>query len=215
MKKFLVILVSIFFIFLMIICVKDEFLFNKEKNETEKTKETLIYESINSYYSKERPKNKGDLKIYNIKDLDDDFLVLCEKNSNDGQRYSDLFILNSNYKIIGLTTGEIPISMCFSANKVTYKDRTILFGNFTNSKWDKVKDIKVPVNIDTIEIKLDNKILLTEKVSIDTGYIIPVEADSIILDISLYNDGYELESNLNDIGSISEKTLKLINSTNN
>lgn len=215
MKKFLVILVSIFFIFLIIICVKDEFLFNKEKNETEKTKETLIYESINSYYSKERPKNKGDLKIYNIKDLDDDFLVLCEKNSNDGQRYSDLFILNSNYKIIGLTTGEIPISMCFSANKVTYKDRTILFGNFTNSKWDKVKDIKVPVNIDTIEIKLDNKILLTEKVSIDTGYIIPVEADSIILDISLYNDGYELESNLNDIGSISEKTLKLINSTNN
>ena len=48
LKKFLVILVSIFFIFLMIICVKDEFLFNKEKNETEKTKETLIYESINS-----------------------------------------------------------------------------------------------------------------------------------------------------------------------
>lgn len=215
MKKFLVILVSIFFIFLMIICVKDEFLFNKEKNETEKTKETLIYESINSYYSKERPKNKGDLKIYTIKDLDDDFLVLCEKNSNDGQRYSDLFILNSNYEIIGLTTGEIPISMCFSANKVTYKDRIILFGNFTNTKWDKVNDIKVPVNIDTIEIKLDNKILLTEKVSIDTGYIIPVNADSIILDISLYNDGYELESNLNDIGSISEKTLKLINSTNN
>jgi hypothetical protein len=215
LKKFLFIFISIFLIFLTFFYFNKKSLFHKEVNQPEKTKETLVYESINSFYVKEQPKNIGELKIYNIKNFDEDLLVLCEKYSDEGQRYSDLFILSKNYEIIASTTGEIPISMCFSANKITYKNHTILFGNFNNTKWDVVKDIRVPVTIDTIKIKLDNGTLLTEQVSIENGYIMSLNSNSVISDISLYSKNDELQSNLKDIGSINESTLNLIDSINN
>lgn len=214
MKKLLFIFISIFFMSLIIFYFNNKSLFHKEINQTKKTKEALISESINSFYAKVQPKNTGELIIYNTKTFDEDLLVLCEKTSEQGQRCSEFFILNKNYQIIASAIGEIPMSMCFSANKITYNNYTILFGNFNNTKWDVIKDIKVPVDIDTIKIKLDNGTLLTEQVSIDNGYIIPVNSNSTISDISLYSKNDELQSNLKDIGSINESTLNLVDSIN-
>lgn len=161
-------------------------------------KDALIYDAVDKFYSNSEPKNKGDLKIYSTKSFKEEYLVLAEKYSGDGNRFSNLFLIDEKYNIKAWTTGEIPISNCFSINRAEYLGNTIVFGTFNNSKWDSKKDKKIPVKIDNLYIKFDNDKEIREEVSDDNCYILILNSTSKVEKFHLYNDKGEVQSSLSD-----------------
>ena len=161
-------------------------------------KDALIYDAVDKFYSNREPKNKGDLKIYSTKSFKEKYLVLAEKYSGDGHRFSHLFLIDEKYNIKEWTTGEIPISNCFSINRAEYSGNTILFGTFNNSKWDSKKDKKIPVKIDNIYVSLDDNEEIREEVSGDNCYILILDSNSKVEKVQLYNDKGEVQSSLAD-----------------
>ena len=168
---------------------------NKAKSEHE-----LITESLDKYYLKINHQKKTEFKIYNTKKLDDKYLVLAEGAVSEGERVSKLFLLNNKFDILKVTYGHIPISQCFSINKVIYENKTISFGNFNNSKINENADKKIPVDIKKIEIKFEDGTSVQESVSVDNGYILISNTVSDINDVILYNNNNEIQSNLSDLG---------------
>jgi len=62
------------------------------------------------------------------------------------------------------------MSMCFSANIMEYENKTIVFGNFNDTKWEIEPDIKKSVNIQRILVKFISGETVEE--SVGKGYII-------------------------------------------
>ncbi len=100
--------------------------------------------------------------------------------------------------------GHEPISMCFTVNRLDYEGKTILFGNFNDSKWLIVPDKRQKVNIDKIFVEFENGEKYEEIVSMDKGFIIISNTISGVKNVNLYNNKGELQSNLDDIGGIIE-----------
>lgn len=203
MKKLTLILISLAFCLSLASC-KDNSLATTALDR--KPNEQSIKEAVSKYYLAKEPKNKGELKIYNIKPFKDKYLVLADKYSGDGHKFTNLLLIDEKYNTIAWTSGETPISMCFSINKVDYDGNTILFGTFNNSKWDSKQDKKIPVEINKIDIKFDNNQNVKEAVSIENGYIVVSEHILKVKEFNLYNEKNELQSSLEELGDISSES---------
>lgn len=158
--------------------------------------ERLIQNAISNYYLKSEPDNYGTLKIYNIKKYNNSYLCLSEKYRGEGQRYSDLFLIDSNFNIKAKAPGNIPISPCFSANVVKYDGKSIVYGNFKNKKWDPKTGIVSDVEINTIKITFEDGTVIQEPVSMEKGYIVVANTISKIKNIEVYNSKGKIQSNL-------------------
>lgn len=158
-----------------------------------------ISERVDLYYKKFEPSNKGKLQILAQKPVDDKMLVLAKKYSGDGHSYTELFLINKDNVLEKRAQGLTPISMCFSANKVDTQNRTIVYGNFNNSKWDMKSDTKKPVDIQYIIVKFENGETIKENV--DKGYIVYSSTQSELKSIELYDASGQLQSDLNEIGN--------------
>ena len=203
MKKLTLILISLLFCLSLASC-KDNSLATTALDR--KPNEQSIKDAVSKYYLAKEPKNKGELKIYNIKPFRDKYLVLAEKYSGDGHRFTNLLLIDEKYNTIAWTSGETPISMCFSINKVDYDGSTILFGTFNNSKWESKQDKKIPVEINKIDIKFDNNQNIKEDVSIENGYIVVSKPISKVEQFNLYNEKNEIQSNLEELGDITSES---------
>lgn len=157
-----------------------------------------VTELIGSYYKSYQPFNKGELKIIAQKMFNDKTLVLAEKYSGDGHGLVNLFVISNDNKVVYRADGQYPLSMCFSANVIELDNKTIVFGNFNNSKWDPITDIKKPVDIKNVLVTFNDG----EKVKENVGkaYIIFSTNKSVLKNIELYNDNGQLQSDLNEIG---------------
>lgn len=163
-----------------------------------KDKEELLNGAVAEFYSNRDLSNNGKLQIYKTKTLDDNYIVLAEKYSGDGHRFLHLFLLDKDYNIKAWTSGETPISNCFSANSLDYCGNRIVFGSFNDTKWDSEKDRKLTVKIDNIYLKLDNNQEVIEEVSKQKGYILILDSISKVEKVQLYNDKGELQGSLDD-----------------
>lgn len=206
MKKFISIALSALICLSMAGCRANS-LNSIVSNTTSNSKEELISKAVSKYYLVQDPKNKGELKIYTTKSFKDKYLILAEKYSGDGHRLINLFLIDGDYNITAWASGETPISMCFSINKVNYNGSTILFGTFNNSKWDSKQDRKIPVQINKLDIKFGNSQNIIENVSTDSGYIVISNSASKIEQFNLYNDKNELQSNLVELEKVVETEL--------
>lgn len=157
-----------------------------------------ITSAINEYYLKIDPDSKEILKIYNIKRYGDNYLVLTNKYRGEGESFSILFLVDHNFNITAKASGDIPISPCFSANVIKDKNKSIIYGNFKNKKWEPKTDTLINVQIDSIKIIFENGKKIKEKVSMDKGYIIVADTLSNIKNIEVYNNKGELQSDLNE-----------------
>jgi hypothetical protein len=162
---------------------------------------------IDSYYKSIEPSNRGDLKIFAQKPIDDKLLVLAEKYSGDGHSFTELFLISNDKKIEKRATGYTPLSMCFTINLLEYEDNTIVFGNFNNSKWEMETDKKKPVNIQNILVKFKNGEIIKEDVGV--GYIVYSNSLTNVEAFELYDNNGVLQSDLNDLrkyGSVFNET---------
>lgn len=205
MRKFILILLLALTCFLLVNC-KANSSSTKVLDSNSKSKEEFLKESVSKYYLSKEPNNKGEIKIYDTKSFKDKYLVLVEKYSGDGHRLTNLFLADKNYNIIAWTSGETPISMCFSINKVDYDDTTILFGTFNNSKWDSKQDKKTDVQINHIAATFANKNSVKEEVTAKNGYIVVSDSVSKVEQFNLYNEKNELQSSLKELGDINGET---------
>lgn len=155
---------------------------------------------VDSYYKSYQPSNKGDLKILVQKPMEDKTLVLAKKYCGEGHLFTNLFIIDSNNKVEKCAQGFTPMSMCFSANLVKYRNITIVYGTFNNTKWDIKTDIKIPVEIDNIVVRFKNGETIKEKVNVQNGYIVYSSNEYDLDSIELYNNVGQLQSDLNEIG---------------
>lgn len=153
--------------------------------------------SIESYYKKHDPSNKGETQIFSQKEFNDTTLMLTEKYSGDGHTFTNLFLLDKDKKILKMATGQTPLSMCFTVNAVEYDGCKILFGSFNDSKWLIEPDKKASVDIQNIHIRFKNGEVFNEKVG--KGYIVYSEEISDIEVFELYDDNGKLQSDLNDL----------------
>jgi hypothetical protein len=201
LKKFILIILPVL-IFISLVGFGTKKLNATKVNTNYRSKEELIKEAVSNFYLKSDNKNNGELKIYNTKTYKNNYLVLTEKYPGDGHRFVDLFLLDDKFKVIKWTSGETPISNCFSINKCIFDGSTILFGIFNASKWDPKQDIKIPVQVSKIDISFKNGQNLKEDVSIENGYIGILDSISEVQQFNLFNDKNELQSNLEEQGSI-------------
>ncbi|WP_238882749.1 hypothetical protein [Clostridium sp. YIM B02551] len=201
MKKFILIILPVLIWIALVGCGAKKL--NTIKVNTDfKSKEELIKEAVSNFYLKSDAKNNGELIIYNTKTYKNNYLVLAEKYSGDGHRSTNLFIIDDKFSITRWTSGETPISNCFSINKCILDKSTILFGTFNNSKWDPKQDIKIPVQISNIDISFKSGQNIKEDVSNETGYIIALDSITEVQQFNLFNEKNELQSNLDEIGNI-------------
>ncbi len=156
-----------------------------------------IEDSVESYYKKHEPHNKGKMKIFAQKVFKIDTLVLTEKYDGDGHTYTNLFLLDENKKIIKKAQGQTPLSMCFTVNIIEYNGSKILFGNFNDSTWLIEPDKKKPVDIQEILVRFKNSEEYHEKVG--KGYIICSKSLSEVEVVELYDNNGLLQSDLNDL----------------
>lgn len=154
--------------------------------------------AVSGYYLKADPANSGDLKIYNVKNYGGGYLVLTEKYRGMGESRTILFFVDHEYRTKMRASGDMPISPCFSANLIKDQDKSIIYGNFKNKKWDPTTDFVLDVQIDNIKISFEDGSVITESVSMDKGYIIVANTLSKIKNIEVYNKNGELQSDLND-----------------
>jgi len=159
-----------------------------------------ISERVDLYYKKFEPLNNGELKILAQKPMDDKMLVLAKKYSGDGHAYTKLLLINKEQVIEKNAQGVMPLSMCFIANKLDYENKTIVFGNFNNTKLDIKSNTKKPVEIQYIVVKFKNGEVIKEDV--DKAYIIYSSTQSDLESIELYNADGQLQSDLNEIGNV-------------
>ena len=92
--------------------------------------EEHLEKSIEKYYIENQPHNNGTLIIEQIRELENKYLVMCEKYSGDGHGFDDLFLIDNNFNITHVAHGYKPLSPCFSYNELSYNGKTILFGSF-------------------------------------------------------------------------------------
>lgn len=171
---------------------------------------------IKEYYRYNQPRNKGALKNFNTKKYGSEYLVLTEKYGGEGHSFSDLFLIDHSYRIAAVTSGDMPISPCFSANIVKHQGRSIVYGNFKNKKWDPQTDIVSDVQIDSIVITFEDGTVIKEPVSMDRGYIIVADTISKIKNIEVNNSKGELQSDLLNDSFCSEYSFREVgNSTGN
>ncbi|MBL4930983.1 hypothetical protein [Clostridium paridis] len=201
MKKFIQTILPVLICITLVSCGAKN-LYTTKGNTNFKSKEELIKEAISNFYFKLDAKSNGELKVYNTKTYKNNYLVLAEKYSGDGHRSTNLFIIDDKFNVTRWTSGETPISNCFSINKCILDKSTILFGTFNNSKWDPKQDIKIPVQISKIDIKFASGQDVRENVSSEDGYIVILDSLSEVQQFNILNEKNELQSNLGEQGSI-------------
>ncbi|WP_434511721.1 hypothetical protein [Desulfitobacterium sp. AusDCA] len=153
--------------------------------------------TIESYFQKHDPLNKGETQIFLQKSFKDDTLILTEKYSGDGHTFTNLFLLDKDKKILKVATGHTPLSMCFTVNAAEYDGCKILFGSFNDSKWLIEPDKKESVDIKSIYIRFKNGEAYNEKAG--KGYIVYSKEISDVEVFELYDDNGKLQSDLNDL----------------
>lgn len=158
--------------------------------------------SIESYFKKHDPSNKGKTHILSQRAFNGNTLILTEKYSGDGHTFTNLFLLDKDKKILKVATGQTPLSMCFTVNAVEYDGCKILFGSFNDSKWLIEPDKKQSVDIQNIYIGFKNGEVYNEKVG--KGYIVYSKEISDVEIFELYDDNDKLQSDLNDLQKYGE-----------
>lgn len=165
---------------------------------SEPSNNRTINDIISSYYKSVEPSNKGDMKIFAQKTIEDKTLVLTQKYSGDGHSYTELFLISNDMKRIEKrATGFSPLSMCFSVNVLQYENNTIVFGNFNKTKWEMETDTKKPVNIQNILVRFKNGEIIKENV--EEGYIIYSKSLTNVEVLELYDNNGMLQSDLDDL----------------
>jgi len=168
---------------------------------------STINEVVESYYKRFEPTNKGELKIFAQRPIDDKVLVLAEKYSGDGHSSTELFLINAEKRIEKMATGHTPLSMCFTVNLLEYEDNAIVFGSFKDTQWEIETDTQKTVDIQNILVKFKNGEIIEESVGL--GYIISSKPVADVEAVELYDHNGLLQSDLNDLrryGSVFDET---------
>ncbi|SHH85025.1 hypothetical protein [Clostridium intestinale] len=188
MKKFILSTFSLILISLLISC---------------NSKVSTIQKSIETFFSKNSSNEKVDILL--IKEIDNEKLILAQKPGKDGEQSTNLFLLNENNKILSWTSGRKPISQCFTVNTLIYNNKRIIFGSFNDSKYIHSEDKKISVDISKINIILTDNKSICEDVSLDKGYLLVIDDTSDIQEVTVLNNGNEIQSTLRDIDNIIDK----------
>jgi len=165
---------------------------------------STIQKSIETFFSKNSSNEKVDILL--IKEIDNEKLILAQKPEKDGEQSTNLFLLNENNKILNWTSGRKPISQCFTINTLIYNNKRIIFGSFNDSKYIPSEDKKISVDISKIDIILTNNKNICEDVSLDKGYLLVIDDTSDIQEVTVLNNGNEIQSTLRDIDNIIDNT---------
>lgn len=189
MKKFILSTFSLILISLLISC---------------NSKVSTIQKSIETFFSKNSSNEKVDILL--IKEIDNEKLILAQKPEKDGEQSTNLFLLNENNKILNWASGRKPISQCFTINTLIYNNKRIIFGSFNDSKYIPSEDKKISVDISKIDIILTDNKNICEDVSLDKGYLLVIDDTSDIQEVTVLNNGNEIQSTLRDIDNIIDKT---------
>lgn len=171
---------------------------NPQYNKT-KPEQELITESLDKYYYEVNKQHKSKFKIYNVKKFNNKCLVLAQELGLDGEPYINLFLLNDKFEVIKVSDSRMPITQCFSLDKVVYENNTILFGTFKDKRYDREADKQVPVDIKKVEVKFEDGSNIKESISFDNGYILIAKTTSDVNDAILYNENNDPQSNLSDL----------------
>lgn len=186
LKRILIISLGILTILISILYIK--------LNSSEERK---IEASLKKYYSEHSIEEKEEFKIKCIKKLDDKYLVLSEPPVQEGQSYSDFFVLDEKQKIIAYTSGYKPISPGFSVNIVNYNENKIVFGSINKTRWIDINSSeKIPINATNIKIDLDDGSYINEENIQNNSYIAILNLDSNIQNITLLNENGDIQDQL-------------------
>ncbi len=189
MKKFILSTLSLILISLLISC---------------NNKSLTIQKSIDAFFNKNSSNEKVDILL--IKEIGNEKLILAHKLEKDGEQSTNLFLLNENNEILSWTSGQMPISQCFTVNTLIYNDKRIIFGSFNDSKYIPSEEKKIGVNISKIDIILTANKNICEDVSLDKGYLLVIDDSSDIQEVTILNNNNEIQSTLSDIDNIINQT---------
>ena len=195
-RKALIIILMLFISLLLFSC----------SNETSITNGQSYRDTVLNYYSKYIDINNSlytEMVFFKEKSFGNDYLILSHLYQGQGQSSLDLFVLsgkNGNYEIIKKSTGQEPLSMGFSVNRLIEEDKTILFGKF-NSSTMVIKDAsRKMVDYAKIEVIFKDGTIVEENVMQDNSYIIIADTTSEIDKMLLFNHSGEIEETLEDVG---------------
>lgn len=195
MKKLIIIAALVALIAVICVVIGKGVINNRDKTYIDKA-----YKSIEKYYQENDAQNTGELKVFLRKSINDNqHLILAEKHRGDGQLFSELFLLDSNCKILATASVEAPISPCFSLGQIFYDGKTILFGSFDDNKYVPKDDKVAAVKINKIFAELNSGETAKESVDMNKGYIIVLDGESEVKTFNLYNEKDELQSSINDV----------------
>ena len=107
-------------------------------------------------------------------------------------------MINRDFSIVTKAFGNMPISLCFSANVVKHQGKSIVYGNFDKKRWDPNTDLVNDVQIDFIKIIFEDGTVVEDEVSMDKGYIVVADTVAGIKNIEVYNKQRELQSDLSE-----------------
>lgn len=167
------------------------------------SKTSIVSKSIEEFFSKGPSDEK--VVILLTKYIDNEKLVLAQRQEKDGEQHTNLFLINEKNEVLSWTSGRKPISQCFSVNTLIYNDKRIIFGSFNDSKFIPSEDRKVSVNISKIDITLTDNKNIRESVTLDKGYLVIMDNTSDIKEVNVLNEKDEVQSTLNDIENIVDK----------
>lgn len=163
-----------------------------------------IIKAIEKYYEEKNVENINKVEVLDSEISKGNNYILVKTEFDKETNGLNLFLFDENYKILKKAEGIMPISMCFSVNKLNYNGDNIIFGSFNDSTWIPKEDIRKPVTINTIEFELSNNGKLDKNVSGKEGYIMILSEESNVDDINLFNEKKELQSNLDDLKEYGE-----------
>jgi hypothetical protein len=131
------------------------------------------------------------INIFNEIDNGNDRLILGSYYMGMGQENCELFYIeeeNGQAIIRGIATGQEPLSMGYSVNKVFIDDITVLFGTFSDTNFDVENDIMVDADYTDIEVIFSDGLTVNKNIKDQDGYIVIGATTSKIKNIILYED---------------------------
>ncbi|ADY55068.1 hypothetical protein Sgly_0706 [Syntrophobotulus glycolicus DSM 8271] len=152
---------------------------------------------IENYYTTNDKNNKGQLHILNVYEKDHRTYVLAEKYRGDGHLPIDLFIIDEGEAVF-VSSGDSVMSPCFSLYEVTLDGKTIVYGDYKDTKWVASSDQVIDVNLKGIEISFQDNTVLRENFTQKNSFLFVIDTETEISDAKVYDEA-GIVSTLSDL----------------
>lgn len=163
-----------------------------------------VRDAITRFYEERRSSPvEYSIEIFKIKSLEEDFLAVAVLRGEEGQPSLDLLLIQKQrgkYSVSKTGFGSIAISMGFSVNRVTYNNKTLIFGSLKDSTWVPKTDKRKKVSYAKVKAVFNNGKSIEENIKGDKAYLLIVDEVSGLQDLSFYNEKGQVEGSFNDLG---------------